>query len=105
MSKLLSTPMARILLVVLLAAAVVLAFRDSFSSMFGLWSLSSYQHAYIVPPMSLLLLWMARREFAAQPLVGSAVGLVLLFAWAWELRHPALPSPVLPVTSSAQVPA
>jgi hypothetical protein len=34
-----------------------------------------------------------------------AVGLVLLFAWAWELRHPALPSPVLPATSSAQVPA
>ena len=78
MSRLLSTPLARILLVVLLAAAVVLVFRDSFASMFHLWSLSSYQHAYIVPPMSLLLLWMARREFATQPLTGSAVGLVLL---------------------------
>jgi hypothetical protein len=30
-----------------------------------------------------------------------AVGLVLLFAWAWELKHPALPSPILPATSAA----
>jgi len=78
MHRILSIPVARMLLVVLLAVAVVLILRDSFSSMFSLWSLSSYQHAYIVPPMSLVLMWMARREFAAQPLVGSAVGLVLL---------------------------
>lgn len=78
MNRLFSTPVARMALIVLLAAAVVLILRDSFASMFGLWSLSSYQHAYIVAPMSLVLLWMARREFVAQPLRGSAVGLVLL---------------------------
>jgi exosortase A len=82
MNRLFSTPLARMALVVLLAAVVVLIFRESFASMFGLWSLSSYQHAYIVPPMSLLLLWMARREFTAEPLRGSAVGLVLLAALA-----------------------
>jgi hypothetical protein len=43
-----------------LVAAGVLILRESFASMFGLWSLSSYQHAYIVPPMSLLLTWMRR---------------------------------------------
>lgn len=78
MSRLFATPLARVALVVALAVAVMFVFRDSFASMFHLWSLSSYQHAYIVPPMSLLLLWMARREFAAQPLTGSAVGLLLL---------------------------
>lgn len=78
MSRLLSTPAARVLLVVLLAAAVVLIFRASYANMVGLWALSSYQHAYIVPPMSLLLLWLARREFAALPLVGSGVGVALL---------------------------
>jgi exosortase A len=82
MHKFFSTPMARMALVVVLVAAVVMIFRDSFSSMFGLWSLSSYQHAYIVPPMSLLLLWMVRREFTAEPLRGSIMGLVLLAALA-----------------------
>jgi exosortase A len=78
MNRLFSTPVARTALVVLLAGAVVLIFRDSFASMFGLWSLSSYQHAYLVAPVSLLLVWMARREFTAEPLRGSAVGLVML---------------------------
>jgi exosortase A len=78
MNSILSSPVARMLLVVLLAGAVVLILHDSFSSMFSLWSLSSYQHAYIVPPMSLVLMWMARREFASQPLTGNAWGLVLL---------------------------
>jgi exosortase A len=78
MSRMFATPLSRLALVVFLVAGVVVVFRDSFASMFSLWSLSSYQHAYIVPPMSLVLLWMARREFAAQPLTGSAVGLVLI---------------------------
>ncbi len=78
MNKLFSTPLARMALVVLLAAVVVLIFRDSFASMVALWSLSSYQHAYLVPPVSLLLFWMARREFAAESLRGSGLGLALL---------------------------
>jgi exosortase A len=78
MNRLFSTPLARMALVVLLAAAVVLIFRDSFASMVALWSLSSYQHAYLVPPVSLLLVWMARREFAAESLRGSGLGLALL---------------------------
>jgi exosortase A len=75
----------RAVLVVLLAALVVLLFRDSFASMASLWELSSYQHAWIVAPMSLLLLWMGRAEFASRQLQGSWAGVaalaVLAFVW------------------------
>ncbi len=69
---------ARAALVVLLAAAVVLLFRDSFASMVSLWELSSYQHAWIVAPMSMLILWMARAEFASRQLGGSWAGVAAL---------------------------
>jgi exosortase A len=78
MNRLLSSPLGRMAIVVLIAAAVVLVFRDSFASMVQLWSLSSYQHAWIVAPMALLLLWMERQAFAAAPMRGSGVGLVML---------------------------
>lgn len=76
---------ARLGLVVLLAAAVALVFRDSFGSMLKLWELSSYQHAWIVAPMALVLMWMSRSEFASQSLTGSWAGLaalvVLVLVW------------------------
>jgi exosortase A len=78
MSRLLSTPVGRMALLVLLAAAVVTVFSGSFASMVGLWELSSYQHSWIVAPMSLVLLWMSRIEFASAPLRGSVAGLAML---------------------------
>jgi len=78
MSRLFTSPVTRVALVALLVAAVALIFRDSFASMVALWPLSSYQHSFFVAPMSLLLVWMARRQFAAVPLLGSGLGLALL---------------------------
>ena len=80
-----ASPVARLALVVALALSVGAVFRESFASMTALWSLSAYQHAYLVVPVVLWLLWLHRRDLAAEPMRGSLVGLgvlaILLLVW------------------------
>jgi len=80
MARHMPTGSVRTSLVVALAALVVIAFHESFASMVQLWHLSSYQHAWIVAPMALILLWLSRDEFASKQLRGSWSGVVALAA-------------------------
>ena len=71
-------------LVVLLTLVVVL-YWSSFSSMIAMWSLSSYRHGYLIPFISLGLIWMVRRPLLSTPWVGSWWGVggvaVCLLVW------------------------
>lgn len=51
-------------LMVLLTAVVAIAYRQSLSGMLTLWSLTTYQHAWLVFPVTLYLLWDRREAMA-----------------------------------------
>jgi exosortase len=107
MKELLASPLARLAFVVALAAAVVLLCFDSFSSMVALWPLSAYQHAYLVVPVVLYLLWLERNELAARPLRGSLVGLAAFAAvlMAWIVGRTTAVQAVEHLAAAALVPA
>jgi len=107
MKRLLASPPARLALVVALAAGVVLLCLDSFSSMVALWPLSAYQHAYLVVPVVLYLLWLERNELAAPPLCGSLPGLALFVAvlLAWIIGRTTAVQAVEHLAAAALIPA
>jgi len=52
---------------VLLAVAIVLLYRDTAATMVGIWWRSdTFQHAFLVLPIGLWLVWRQRKELAAQ---------------------------------------
>ena len=107
MNSFLAKPAARVALVVLLVAAVVMLFRDSFASMVALWPLSAYQHAYVVVPLVLFLLWLERNELGAPPLRGSLAGLFLLVVLVilWLAGRAAAVQAVEHLAVAAMIPA
>lgn len=73
-------------ILVLALAAVLLLYRESFEAMVAIWSRSdTFAHAFLVPPISLWLVW--RRRDMLRPLVPRAAPWFLLpvaltaFAW------------------------
>ena len=107
MKGMLASPVSRLALLVALAASVVLLCLDSFSSMVALWPLSAYQHAYLVVPVVLYLLWLERNELAALPLRGSLLGLVMFSAvlLAWIVGRATAVQAVEHLAAAALIPA
>jgi EpsI family protein len=75
--------------IAVLAAAVVVVFRDSYASIWELWKLSSYQYAFIVVPAAAYLLWSQRTVLTVQPIAPSWWLLLALFALAmlWQVSR------------------
>jgi len=59
----------------LVAATVVINYRDSFTGMIGLWATNSYQHDALVMPIVALLLWRHNSAHAAKN----------IRPWSWDL--------------------
>lgn len=94
------------LVLVALAALVVIALWDSFRGLAGMWQYSSYNHGYLVPLVSIYLLFQDRRQIAGVRWNGSLFGLVALAGamalWAigratsiQAIEHAALPSIII----------
>lgn len=73
------------LLAVATMVVIVLAYWATFSRMVDMWSLRTYQHAWLVFPASLYLLWRKREELADQPQSRSwlAVAATALLTLIW----------------------
>lgn len=70
----------------LLSVLLVIAlYWQSFSRMVGMWSLSSYQHGWLVYPVALYCLWRKREVLADTPVQASWAGVllaaVIVFVW------------------------
>ncbi|MEX2496041.1 MAG: exosortase A [Woeseia sp.] len=64
------------LLAVATMAAVVLVYWPTFARMMDMWSLITYQHGWLVYPVSLYVLWRKREALAAVPWRASWLGVV-----------------------------
>jgi len=70
----------------LLVAAIMLLYRETGLAMIGIWSRSdTFAHAFLVPPISIWLIWRQREQLAAltpraQPWMLAGL-LVMAFAW------------------------
>jgi EpsI family protein len=75
--------------IAVLAAAVVVLFRDSYATIWDLWKLTTYQYAFIVVPAAAYLLWSRRAALIAQPIVPAWSALLVLFALAmlWQVSR------------------
>lgn len=75
--------------IAVLAAAVVVVFRDSYATIWELWKLTTYQYAYIVVPAAGYLLYSQRAVLAAQPIAPSWPALLVLFTLAilWQVSR------------------
>ena len=75
--------------IAVLAAAVVVVFRDSYATIWELWKLTTYQYAYIVVPAAAYLLYSQRAVLTAQPIAPSWPALLALFALAmlWQISR------------------
>jgi exosortase A len=77
---------------ILLMCFVVLAYWSSFASMAQMWELSSYRHGYVIPIVSLYLLWRDRAAFVAERWQGSLIGVaaLALCIWIWLIARATL---------------
>lgn len=75
--------------IAMLAAAVVVVFRDSYATIWQLWKLTSYQYAFIVVPAAAYLLWSQRAVLTAQKIAPSWPVFALLFTLAmlWQVSR------------------
>ena len=62
----------------ILLLLIVLVYLPSFRSLVNLWSMDGYRHGYLVPPISLFLLFRIRKEFQAFSWSGNWFGMALL---------------------------
>src|SRR5262249_30002061 len=72
---------------VALLAIVGIAYASSFDTLARMWELSSYRHGYIIPFVSVFLLYRDRAAFGAVQWRGSVVGLIALAmsVWVWSI--------------------
>jgi exosortase A len=72
-----------------LVAAVLVIYLPTVESIVGQWQNDGYQHAYLIPPISLALLWRERGALARQAWTGSLAGLFILAmtVWIWLVAH------------------
>lgn len=75
--------------IAVLAAAVVVVFRDSYATIWDLWKLTTYQYAFIVVPAAAYLLYSQRAVLTAQPIAPSWPALWVLFVLAmlWQVSR------------------
>lgn len=75
--------------IAVLAAVVVVVFRDSYATIWDLWKLSTYQYAFIVVPAAAYLLYSQRAALASQPIAPSWWVLLVLLALAmlWQVSR------------------
>ena len=78
-----------ILTACLLIISIMIVYWQSFSRMVGMWSLSTYQHGWVVYPISLFVLWRNRHDLATGRLEGSWTGVALttLAVAVWVLAR------------------
>jgi exosortase A len=79
-------------LILLLAAAIVVAYPDSVASMVGIWSTDGFRHSFLIPVIAGYLLWHDRERLVDAPLAPSWAGVVALLAtvWLWLVARQAL---------------
>lgn len=65
------------ILLAAVAAAVVVLFQRTFPSILSTWTLEEYSHGYLIPAVSLLLLWQRRRELQQTRFEGSWTGVLV----------------------------
>lgn len=65
--------------------AVLVLFRGTAESMVAMWDTSTYQHAYLVPPIAAWLAWRLRHAVAAEPIRPQpwVLGGIALTGLAW----------------------
>lgn len=73
------SPTQRVLLAVAVVAVMVL-FHRTIAYIFSNWQREEYSHGYLVPLVSLLLLWQRRRELQQTPFHASWTGVFLTLA-------------------------
>jgi exosortase A len=64
--------------IVVLSVIPIAIYWDSMSTMARLWSMDAYQHGYLIPFVSMLLLWRDRSKYGSTKLTGSWIGAGLL---------------------------
>ncbi|HVM98473.1 MAG TPA: exosortase A [Candidatus Acidoferrales bacterium] len=69
-----------VILVAALAVVPLMVYWDTVVGMAGLWSTESYRHGYLIPVISLLLLWRDRSRYSSLSIHGSWLGAGLLGA-------------------------
>ena len=68
------------MLVIVLAAVPIAIYWSTVATMVDLWSMDSYRHGYLIPLISLLLIWRDRAEYAFAKFKGSWLGVGALAA-------------------------
>ncbi|MEX2123363.1 MAG: exosortase A [Woeseia sp.] len=66
-----------VLIACLIMVLVAIVYWQSYSRMIGMWSLSTYQHGWLVYPIGLFILWRKRHALASGRLQGSWTGVSL----------------------------
>ncbi len=64
-------------LLAVVVAAVVVLFHRTIPFIYANWQREEYSHGYLIPAVSLLLLWQRRRELQQTPFHDSWAGLLL----------------------------
>ena len=76
-------PIRPALIAQMLAVAVLywIIYQRAFSGLYNNWTLvdSYYSHGFLIPPLSIYLAWMRRRELAATPIKPSPWGYPFIF--------------------------
>lgn len=72
-------------LVAALALVPIAMYWGTMVTMVGLWSTEAYRHGYLIPVISLYLLWRDRSKYASMNFLGSwfGVGLLAIFVVVW----------------------
>jgi EpsI family protein len=93
--------------IAVLAAAVVVVFRDSYATIWDLWKLTTYQYAFIVVPAAAYLLCSQRAVLTAQSIAPSWWALLVLFALAmlWQVSRATATQAVEHATAMLAIPA
>ena len=68
------------LFVAVVAGTMLVLFWQTFPYILGKWQRQEYSHGYLVPGISLLLLWQRRRQLQQTPFTGSWAGVALTLA-------------------------
>jgi exosortase D (VPLPA-CTERM-specific) len=61
-------------------AAIAVMFRNTFPLIWHHWQREEYSYGYLIPPISLFLLWQRRRQLQQLPFTGSWAGVLLALA-------------------------
>ena len=77
------------LLILSVAAAPVVVYWNTMRTMAELWSSDEYRHGYLIPVLSIVLLWRDRSENASMTFSGSwaGVGLLAILVASWVVAE------------------